>query len=282
MPGIFSPSPQNISVLKGFLLFQRQGLDPTPVHLGNATKITYTADAPVLPHFTEMAGIKIQDNAVITQVGGTIEATLEEQTAYNTGLYFLGSPEYNDPDAADIPIYSIQSPIQGQLWLYGTNIVGPRWYFYLSNVLLAPKGGFDMISDGWASIPLAGYHLADANGTFGTRSLQPPVQNITPENIIAPFIQNTATAEYIGNIPTYAAVGQQLLASSGQWIAAVQYSVQWYDSTSGIIAGATSNYYTPTVANEGHTLYATFVGINSNGSSAAVPTAVTAAVVVHP
>ena len=265
MSGILSPSPQNISVLKGFLLFQRTGLDASPVHLGNATKISYTADAPVLPHFTEMAGIKIQDNAVITQVGGTIEATLEEQTAYNTGLYFLGSPEYNDPDAADVPIYSIQQPIQGQLWLYGTNIVGPRWYFHLTNVLLAPKGAFDMISDGWASIPLAGYHLADSNGTFGTRSLQPPVQSIVPQNIVPPFIQGPL---FIGDNPPYAAVGETLTIYPGQGIAAVYYSFQWWDSTSGVINGATSNQYVPQVANEGHTLYCVVTGVNSNGSAA--------------
>ena len=268
MPGIISPNPQNIAVSKGFILFQRQGLDPEPVHLGNATKITYTADAPVLPHYTEMAGIKIQDNAVITQVGGTIEATLEEATGYNMGLYFLGSPEYNDPDAVDVQIYSIQAPIQGKLWFYATNIVGPRWYIYLSNCLLAPKGGHELISDGWQNMPLNGYHIADSNLTFGTRSLQPPISAITPQNVLIPFIEGPL---FIGDATTatFAQVGEVLTAYPGQWIGAVNYTFQWYNSSSGILTGQTNNTYTPQVSDEGDTLYVVIAGINPNGTRTA-------------
>jgi hypothetical protein len=263
---LFSPSPQNISVSKGFMTFQRTGLDTGPVHLGNATKVTYTADAPVLPHFTEMAGLKIQDNAVITQVGGTFEATLEERTPYNLGLYFLGSPLYDAPDAADVPIYSIQQPIQGELFFYATNIVGPRWYFHLTNVLLAPKGGFEFISDGWSNLPMMGFHLADSSGGFGNNSLQPPVSAIAPQNVILPFI---AGPLHIGDIPTFAQVGETLTCYAGQWIAAVTYAFQWYKSPSTLIGGATGNTYIPQAGDAGSTIYCKVTATNANGSAVA-------------
>ena len=91
-PSSFQPRhPEGV-----FCNFTEDGTD-TPIHLGNATKITYKPNVPVADHYTEMAGTKLLDFSTIIQKGGTIDMSLEERTAQNIAIFFLGVPTYGKP-----------------------------------------------------------------------------------------------------------------------------------------------------------------------------------------
>src|SRR5216683_4076492 len=93
MAGIIAPNVQNLSIPKGFLFLKRT-TDAAFFAVGNCTKVVYTPKVTVLPHFSEMAGTKVQDFSVITQKGGEISFDAEERIANNLALFFLGEGSF--------------------------------------------------------------------------------------------------------------------------------------------------------------------------------------------
>ena len=135
----------NLVIPKGFLIFTEDGTD-TPIHLGNATKITYKPNVPVADHYTEMAGTKLLDFSTIIQKGGTIDMSLEERTAQNIAIFFLGVPTYGSGpfgSVASVGIFSRVNQIQGVMQVVASNDVGPRWMLDLTRVLIAPSGDYE-------------------------------------------------------------------------------------------------------------------------------------------
>lgn len=265
MAGILSPDQHNYVVGKGFLLFQPSDA-LVPFHIGNVPKYNYTPKVEVLPHFSEMAGTKVQDFSVILQKGGEISIDMEEMTANNMSLFFMGDIDASHPNAVVVNIYSKLSQIEGQLWFYATNDVGPRWYQYLTKVLLNPTGTFDPISDKYNVMTVNGAHVIDGTGLFGTLTLMQPVAVIVPENVLLPFITGPLNQ---GEQPTYAEQGEILYANIGAWVGiSTKVTFQWLANGSAI-TGAVTQTYTPIAGDAGKTLSVTVTGFNPNGSASA-------------
>lgn len=263
MPGIKSPNPRNYAVSKGFCIFTP---DDTAVahHLGNMTQWLYTPKVDILPHYSTMAPIKVQDFTTILQAGGSVRADLEEMTAYNLSLFFQGSVDTSDPNAVTVGIYDVLESITGSIQFYATNNVGPRWFFNLTRCQITPSDTLNMISDAYNKMPITMSHIIDDEGLFGTIVLQADIRTVVPSNIFAPFIDGPLE---LGDDPAFAKVGEQMQANVGQWIGSQGYAYQWY-ANAVIIAGATSKNYTPISGDIGKPLTVQITARNANGTTA--------------
>lgn len=263
MPGISSPNTRNLAVSKGFCIFTP---DDTGVrqHLGNMTQWLYTPKVEILPHFSTMAPIKVQDFTTILSAGGSVRADLEEMTARNLALFFQGSIDTTDPDAVTVGIYDVLESITGRMQFYATNNVGPRWFFDLTRVQITPTDTLNMISDQYNKMPLTFSHIIDDEGLYGTITLQPDIRTVVPSNIFTPFIDGPLK---LGLEPAFAKVGEVMTANIGQWIASQGYSYQWL-ADNVAISGATQKTYTPVVGDVGKTLTVTVTARNGNGTTA--------------
>src|ERR1017187_6194965 len=209
MPGILSPSVKNLVIGKGFALFQPD-YAITPYHLGNCPKLTYTPKVIQLPHFSEMAGTKVQDFSVITQKGGELSIDMEERTLNNLSLFFLADEDITNPTQPKIDIFSKLSAIQGQFWFYATNDVGPRWNMYLSQVILNPTSPYEPISDAYAAMTVQAVHVIDSTGLWVYLQLQPDVSTVAPQNVLLPFITGP---QLPGDVPAASFVGEIMTAN---------------------------------------------------------------------
>jgi hypothetical protein len=264
MPGIQSPNPRNYAVSKGFSIFTP---DDTGVahHLGNMTQWLYTPKVEILPHYSTMAPIKVQDFTTILQAGGSVKADLEEMTAYNLSLFFQGSVDVTDPDNVKVGIYDVLESITGRMQFYATNNVGPRWLFDLTRVQITPSDTLNMISDAYNKMPITLSHIIDDEGLFGTITLQPDIRTVTPTNIFLPFIDGPL---HLGDDPAFAKVGEVMSANVGMWIASQGYAYQW--KKGGVnIALATSKTYIPVSGDSGATLTVAVTARNANGTTTA-------------
>lgn len=262
MPGISSPNTRNLAVSKGFAIFTP---DDTGVaqHLGNMTQWLYTPKVEILPHFSTMAPIKVQDFTTILQAGGSVRADLEEMTARNLALFFQGSIDTTNPDAVTVGIYDVLESITGQMKFTATNNVGPRWQFNLTRVQITPTDTLNMISDQYNKMPLTFSHIIDDEGLYGTIVLQPDIRTIAPQNFLAPFIDGPLK---LGDTPAFAKVGEQMTANIGQWIASQGYAYQWF-SAGVAVSGAIAKNYTPVVGDIGKVLTVQITARNGVGNT---------------
>lgn len=270
MPGIQSPNPRNYAVSKGFCIFTP---DDTlvPQHLGNMTQWLYTPKVELLPHYSTMAPIKVQDFTTILQAGGSVRADLEEMTARNLSLFFQGSYDATDPNAVVVGIYDVLESITGRMQFYATNNVGPRYVFDLTRVQITPADALNMISDAYNKMPLTFSHIIDDEGLYGSITLQPDIRTITPANILLPFIDGPLN---LGQSPAFAKVGEVMAANVGQWVGSQGFAYQW-KKDSVIIGGATTKTYIPVTGDIGGVLTVAITARNGNGTTTATsgPTA---------
>lgn len=263
MPGISSPNTRNLAVSKGFCIFTPDDTG-VPQHLGNMTQWLYTPKVEILPHYSTMAPIKVQDFTTILQAGGSVKADLEEMTARNLALFFQGSVNATDPDNVKVGIYDVLESITGGMKFYATNNVGPRWLFNLTRVQITPSDTLNMISDQYNKMPLTFSHIIDDEGLFGDITLQPDIRTVIPSNIFLPFIDGPL---HLGDTPAFAKVGEIMAANVGQWIASQGYAYQWY-ANAVLIAGATNKTYTPVSGDIGKPLTVQVTARNGNGTTA--------------
>lgn len=264
MPGILSPNAKNYVVGKGFAIFTPDG--GVANHIGNMPKFVYTPKVDILPHFSSMAGIKVQDFSTILQAGGSIAADLEEMTAFNLSLFFNGTVDTSVPTAVTVGMYDQLEQISGAISFYATNNVGPRWNFNFTRVLLNPTGPFNPISDQYNAMTVNMTHVIDDEGLFGTMVLQPDVRTINPENVLLPFIDGPLL---IGDEPAYTQVGETLTANVGQWIGSQGYAYQWKKGGTNITLNGTSKTYIPITGDIGGILSVQVTARNSNGTTTA-------------
>ena len=268
MAGINSPDVRNLVIGKGVALFRAEGQTDF-VALGNCPKIIYSPKVTVLPHFSSMAGTKVQDFSVITQKGGELQVDMEEFTANNLSLFFLGQVDATDPDNVAVGIFDELSQIRGEFKFFATNDVGPRWYMDLTRVLISPQGQFNPISDQYNAMTVTMTHVIDDNGLFGTMTLKPDVSTIAPENVLAPFV---AGPLHPGDSPAYAQVGEVMTCNIGAWIGAQRYTFQW--NVGGTpVSQATASTYTVQVADAGSTITCTVTATNAIGTTTATSAA---------
>lgn len=263
MAGILAPSAHNYVVGKGFLIFTPLG--GISHHLGNCPKFVYTPKVTVLPHFSSMAGTKVQDFSIISQKGGEVAIDMEEMTAFNMSLFFNGDIDVSDPDNVSVGIFSKNAQIEGRLQFYATNDVGPRWYFDLTKVLLNPTGNFNPISDAYNAMTVNATHVIDELGLFGTILKKPDVSTLVPESVLLPFIDGPLKE---GDTPAFAKVGEIMTANVGAWIGAQKYTFVW-KADGSVIGGATTSKYTPVVGDVGKVLTVVVTASNLIGSTPA-------------
>lgn len=264
MPGIISPTPKNLAVGKGFAIFTPDGGVAT--HLGNCPKVIYSPKVTVLPHFSVMAGTKVQDFSTITELGGSLAIDMEEMTAFNLSLFFQGSINKSNPDAVTVGIYDVLEQISGRLQFFQTNNVGPRWFMDFTKVQIAPTGQFNPISDAYNAMTVTMTHVVDDDGLFGSLILQPDVKTVAPSNVFAPYIDGPLK---LGDQPAYAQVGEIMTANVGQWIGAQGFAFAWSKDGTPIM-GATAKTYIPVMGDIGDTLTVSITANNAIGSTTVV------------
>lgn len=265
MPGIKSPNPRNYAVSKGFCIFTPDDTG-VPQHLGNMTQWLYTPKVDILPHYSTMAPIKVQDFTTILQAGGSVRADLEELTAQNLAMFFQGSVDVSDPDNVKVGIYDVLESITGRMQFYATNNVGPRWFFDLTRVQITPSDTLNMISDQYNKMPVTMSHIIDDEGLFGTITLQADIRTVVPTNIFAPFIDGPLK---LGSDPAFAKVGEAMSANVGQWIGSQGYTYQWKKGGVDIV-DATKKTYTPVSGDIGAALTVAVTARNGNGTTTVV------------
>lgn len=261
MAGIVAPNVNNLSVGKGFLTFQPNGA-ASAYHLGNCPKFTVTPKITPLPHFSAMAGTKVQDFSIVQQRAGEVTIDMEEQTVNNLALYFQGDIDATNPDAVVVDIMSKKSLIIGRLKFYGTNDVGPRWNCDILQVQFNPTSPYNPISDAYNAMTVTGLMLVQ-NGAWGTWTKLPPVSQIPPQNITAPFIDGALKE---GDNPPFAKVGEPLTAQAGGWVGITTVAYQW-NRNGHPISGATDVTYIPVGGDTGEVLTVTITATNPNGST---------------
>lgn len=162
------PNTSNYYIGKGIVSFRKSG-DSDFRDLGNATVFEFAPNITKLDHFSSRTGVKTKDRSVVTEKSATINLTLEEWTIENLQLALLGDqPE--QVSSANNKVFNIfaANQISGELRFVGTNDVGPRFQWDLTDVSFVPGKSINPISEGWGALELVGDVLADANGSFGT------------------------------------------------------------------------------------------------------------------
>ena|SRR5215471_17448793 len=262
MAGIYSPDTKNYVIGRGFCMFKQDGT-PNFVHLGNCPKIMYTTAVTTLPHFSVMQGTRVQDFSVILQKGGKLAVTMEERTLNNLLLFFLGS-QISHGNIPDIAIYGQLQQIQGEFKFIATNDVGPRWYFDLTRVLIAPTGSMEFIDEtAYGNFTVEMAHVIDDNGLFGTMTLQPDISTIPPQNVMQPFIVGSAGET---TQPFAPHVGETLTCNVGGWVGMTSVTFQWL-SGGAPVAGATNKTYVAQASDSTKVITCQVVGTNFNGST---------------
>jgi hypothetical protein len=275
MPGVMSPSPQNISIPTGFCLLKLFGATSFTA-LGQCSKIEYTPKITPLPHITDMTPIRATDRLDPTLFGGEITVDMEESTAYNLSLALMGTTDFTNPAAVTVNIMNNTAFPRGEFQFWGVNDVGPRWFMDLTNVAVMPNGAIPMISGGQhRKIPVKMEHLIDAGGLWGTQVLLPDISVVAPSNIIPPFIEGLLNPGDTTN--PYAQVGQVLTARTGLWTGNyTSVTYQWKGNNVALV-GQTNYYYTPVSGDIGTMLTVEVTFTNANGSTS-VTSAATLAV----
>lgn len=261
MAGLVAPNVLNLSVGKGFSTFKQNG-DPNTYHLGNCPKFTVTPKITPLPHMSVMAGTKVQDFSVIQSRAGEVVIDMEEQTVNNLSIFFQGDIDATNPDAVTIDIMSKKSLVIGRLKFYGTNDVGPRYNIDLLQVQFNPTSPYTPISDAWNAMTITGLILIQ-NGAWGTITKLPPVSQIVPENITAPFIDGPLKE---GFEPAFAKVGETMTAQAGGWVGISSIAYQW-NVNGHPISGATDVEYIPLIGQVGEVLTVDIIATNLNGTT---------------
>lgn len=85
-----SPSSENYLVGKGRLMFQPYG-ETGYIDLGNSPDFSISIETDKLTHYNSRSGLKVKDLEIIKELASGFKFTLEEFSAYNLSLAFLGT-----------------------------------------------------------------------------------------------------------------------------------------------------------------------------------------------
>jgi hypothetical protein len=161
-PQVDSPSIGNYYVGRGIVYTQLVG-ESAYHDIGNVTEFTFQVEPTLLDHYSSRVGVQTKDLVVVTRLGATVTMKMEEFTARNLALAFLGSqadsPTHTETvDALSIPLY------QGALKFVGTNVVGPQWQGVFPLVTFTPAAVVNLIAAGsgaWGELSIRGDVLKD-------------------------------------------------------------------------------------------------------------------------
>lgn len=152
-----SPDPRNYVVGKANIYFTPEGgsYPADRVHLGNVTVFEMEPTIETLEHFSSMAGVRTRDRVVTLERSAALSLTVEEWTAQNLAIAFLG--EIGTDGAGNTTVSGLTVDlVRGRMDAEMSNDVGPRWNFAFPSVALRPAGPVGIISEEWAEIELEG------------------------------------------------------------------------------------------------------------------------------
>jgi hypothetical protein len=189
-----SPNVDNYYSGKGIVSFKPEsGADF--IDLGNVPEITFEFEVERLDHFSSRTGVRNRDKSVVIQKTGIATLLLDEWTAHNVGLAFLGAAVVNAGEAS-INIGEL-SETRGTLKFVGMNDIGPKWTFEWPNCSLAPSAEIGLISEEWGQLELQAQVEANpTTGIFGTATATFPPGGPTFDSIApntGPAAGGTAT-----------------------------------------------------------------------------------------
>jgi hypothetical protein len=157
-------SPDNYFIGKGIVSFKPTG-SSTYRDLGNVPELEWVPELEELEHFSSREGVKTRDRTVVVEKKATIRMVLEEWSAENLALAFLGDI---DSTTGAIDVFS-RNAITGALRFVGTNEIGPKYQLDALNVTIIPSGsGVGFITDEWGQMELNAEVGVDTNGKFAT------------------------------------------------------------------------------------------------------------------
>ena len=169
-------SPDNYFIGKGIVSFKPAGAQDYR-DLGNVPELEWVPELEELEHFSSREGVRTRDKTVIVEKKATMRLILEEWTAENLALAFLGDVEVTGTEPNEVTTINLfsQNAINGALRYVGTNEVGPKYQFDALNVTIIPSGtGIGFITDEWGQMELNAEIGVDTNGQFATLELIVP------------------------------------------------------------------------------------------------------------
>lgn len=255
--GRIAPDKGNYMVGKGFILFKPVG-DDFFYHVGNVPTLTVGPKVEKLEHFSSMEGTKLKDLDIVTSKSMELKMTMEEQTAKNLAMLFMGDIDETVPRQPVINIFSAAA-LTGNLKYYATNEQGPRWYMDLPSVTFTPSGEWSPISENVAQMEVTG-SVDSVAGVFGTLQLAEALGTIEPEAILDPFVDSPNATDFVPQ------VDDPVVAYIGAFIGALSFTYQW-NADGTPIYGATEKEYTPLVGDIGKALSVTVTASNLIGDT---------------
>ena len=163
------------SVLKAIVFWTPESSDEER-DMGNVPELTVTPQIEFLDHFSSRAGVRSKDASVPVEIGGEVSLTLDEMTAENIAMAFLGQisdqvegdPGYDEGATRKKISVLAGNEIVGKLRVQGTNTVGKRVEAVFPRVSFKGGNAFSFISDEWASMQLTGELLySDEEESYG-------------------------------------------------------------------------------------------------------------------
>ena len=166
-------SPDNYIIGKGKVYFKPEG-ETDFRDLGNAPEVEFTPELEELEHNSSREGVRVRDRTVIIEKSAEIRLVLEEFTLENLALAMIGDID----DSGGDPVLNIfsQNAIRGELRIWMTNEIGPRFDVEFPAVSFQPSGSLGFITDEWGQMELTG-NVEISNGTFGTMT---PIDSEAP------------------------------------------------------------------------------------------------------
>jgi len=162
MPGIASPSPQLYSLGRGIVsIGEWDGTTPPSegeyVDVGNSPRFEVEVTEEKLEHFSSRSGTRLKDKVVVLETGYTLNFDLDEISVYNLQVFLKGT--------ISGPVIAANQALDKEyaIKFVSDNPVGPneKWEFWRTQ--LSPGGAFNLISDEWSLLTMAGDGLADSD-----------------------------------------------------------------------------------------------------------------------
>ena len=161
----------DLRIGKGVVSFRETGAGSF-TDLGFVSSFTYEPNVERVPYFSAREGIRKKVAEFITEVGATLNLSVDSINGYNLALFTLSDEEVS---GSDIILRGLSETNKtGTIRIVGTNDQG-RLVDFEADVKCIPSGEFELLTqeDDISSIDLEMEVVEDANGDFGVWTVRP-------------------------------------------------------------------------------------------------------------
>lgn len=162
---------QDLRIGKGIVSYQPNSTGDF-IDLGFVSSFTYTPNIERTPYFSAREGIRKKVAEFITEVGATINMSIDSINGFNLSLFALGTAV---TAGSDVTISGLsETNKQGTVRVVGTNDQG-RLVDFQCSTQLVPAGEYEFLTqeDDINSIEVEGEVLEDETGAFGQWTIRP-------------------------------------------------------------------------------------------------------------